>query len=128
MQIPGGRLVDRHGARTMGTAALAIVIAGNALGLVAGTFAVGVLARLVTGFGTGVGFVAGADYVRSKLGTPTAQGIYGGASGGGAGLAVRLGPLPPPAPGWRAPLVARLGGPPLAGGLLPPAPAAPPPP
>ena len=49
MQIPGGRLVDRHGARTMGTVALVIVIAGNALGLVAGTFSVGVLARLVTG-------------------------------------------------------------------------------
>ena len=108
MQIPGGRLVDRHGARTMGTVALAVVIAGNALGLVAGGFAVAVLARLVTGLGTGIGFVAGADYVRSKIGTPTAQGIYGGASVGGAGLAIGLVPLAALAVDWRAPYVAGL--------------------
>ena len=108
MQIPGGRLVDRHGARTMGTVALAVVIAGNALGLLAGTFAVGVLARLATGLGTGIGFVAGADYVRSKLGTPTAQGIYGGASVGGAGLALALVPLAALAVDRRAPYLAGL--------------------
>ncbi len=124
MQIPGGRLVDRHGARTMGTVALTVVIVGNALGLVAGTFAVGVLARLVTGLGTGIGFVAGADYVRSKLGTPTAQGIYGGASVGGAGLAIGLVPLAALAVDWRAPFVAGLVVAALALGVLRLAPAA----
>src|SRR3954447_5736952 len=84
MQIPGGRLVDRHGARTMGTVALLIVIAGNALGLVAGTFAVAVLARLVTGLGTGVGFVAGADYVRRRSASRPRRGTSGAASAGGA--------------------------------------------
>ena len=62
----------------------------------------------MTGLGTGVGFVAGADYVRSKLGTPTAQGIYGGASVGGAGLAIGLVPLAALAVDWRAPYVAGL--------------------
>lgn len=107
-QLPGGRLIDRQGARTMGLLGLAAVIAGNALALTAGTLAIGIAGRLVTGLGTGVGFVAGSDYVRAKLGTPTAQGLYGGFSVGGAGLAIALVPLAALAVDWRAPYVAGL--------------------
>ncbi len=92
----------------MGLLGLAAVIAGNALGLTAGTLAIGIAGRLVTGLGTGVGFVAGSDYVRAKLGTPTAQGLYGGFSVGGAGLAIALVPLAALAVDWRAPYVAGL--------------------
>jgi MFS family permease len=107
-QLPGGRLIDRHGARTMGMLALGTVVAGNALALTAGTLAVGIAGRLITGIGTGVGFVAGSDYIRAKLGTPTAQGLYGGCSVGGAGLAIGLVPLAALAVDWRAPYVAGL--------------------
>jgi MFS family permease len=107
-QLPGGRLVDRRGARTVGMLALAVVIAGNALALVTGELAIGIAGRLVTGIGTGVGFVAGSAYVRSTWGTPTAQGLYGGFSVGGAGLAIALVPLAELAVDWRAPYVAGL--------------------
>ena len=107
-QLPGGRLIDRHGARTMGMVALVVVIAGNTVTLTAASLAVGIAGRLVTGLGTGVGFVAGSDYVRAKVGTPTAQGLYGGFSVGGAGLAIGLVPLAALAADWRAPYVAGL--------------------
>jgi MFS family permease len=107
-QLPGGRLIDRHGARTIGMLGLLVVIAGNAIALTTGTFAVGIVGRLVTGLGTGVGFIAGSDYVRAKLGTPTMQGLYGGFSVGGAGLAIALVPLTALAVDWRAPYVAGL--------------------
>jgi MFS family permease len=107
-QLPGGRLIDRHGARTMGMLALAVIVAGNALALTTGILTVGIAGRLVTGLGTGVGFIAGSDYVRAKLGTPTAQGLYGGFSVGGAGLAIALVPLGALSVDWRAPYLAGL--------------------
>ncbi len=107
-QLPGGRLIDRRGARTMGMLALAVVVAGNALALATGVLAVGIAGRLVTGLGTGVGFIAGSDYVRAKLGTPAAQGLYGGFSVGGAGLAIAVVPLAALSVDWRAPYLAGL--------------------
>lgn len=107
-QLPGGRLIDRHGARRMGLLGLAVVIVGNALALSASSLGVGIAGRLVTGIGTGVGFVAGSSYVRATWGTPTAQGLFGGFSVGGAGLAIALVPLAELAVDWRAPYVAGL--------------------
>ena len=52
---------------------LSVVICGNALALTASSLGVGIGGRLVTGIGTGVGFVAGSSYVRATWGTPTAQ-------------------------------------------------------
>ena len=99
-QIPGGRLVDRIGARRSGLGAIGVIIGGNALALAAASFPLGLVARLVIGLGTGAGFVAGSDYVRSVTPSPTAQGLYGGAAVGGGGLAIAIVPL---LPGWRAP-------------------------
>jgi MFS transporter, NNP family, nitrate/nitrite transporter len=99
-QIPGGRLVDRVGARRAGLGALGVVLAGNALALAGPWFALALVARLVTGLGTGVGFVAGSDYVRSATASPTAQGLFGGAGVGGGGVALAIVPL---LSGWRAP-------------------------
>ena len=88
--------------------ALGAAALGNAIALIAPSFALGVLARLVTGVGTGIGFVAGSDYVRATIGTPRAQGLYGASGIGGAGLAIAIVPLAIPALGWRAPYVTAL--------------------
>ncbi len=103
VQIPGGRLIDRVGARTVGLWALAIVAVANAGALASPSFSFGIGARLVMGIGTGVGFVAGFDLVRAGRGGPLWQGAYGGATMAAGGLALMvvpqlLGPL-----GWRAP-------------------------
>jgi len=108
MQIPGGRLVDERGARTLGMVALALIALGNLLALLAASFAVGVTGRLVAGLGTGVGFVAGSEYVRATVGTAGAQGLYGAAGVGGGGLALAIVPLAVPALDWRAPYVTAL--------------------
>jgi MFS family permease len=108
-QIPGGTLIDRFGARRVVGAALAAIAVGNALALVAASYPLAVLARLVVGLGTGSGFVAGSDWVRAAGGSAAAQGLYGGVSVGGGGLAIGIVPLLIPALGWRAPYVSALG-------------------
>jgi MFS family permease len=108
LQIPGGRLVDRRGARTLGMVALATAALGNVIALTTPSFAVALVGRLVTGVGTGIGFVAGSDYVRARVGTPSAQGLYGASGIGGAGLAIAIVPLATPGLDWRAPYVTAL--------------------
>jgi len=114
VQIPGGRLIDRIGARTVGLAALAIVAAANAVALTTPSFGVGMAARLVMGLGTGVGFVAGIDLVRAGKGGPFWQGAYGGATMAAGGLALMIvpqlvGPLDWRAPYWSGLLLAVAG-------------------
>jgi MFS family permease len=101
-QLPGGRMIDRTGARRAGVAAVILLIAGNALALTLDSFALALVARLVVGTGVGLGFVAGADYVRSATPSPTAQGLYGGAAIGGGGLAIAVVPLLEGPLGWRS--------------------------
>jgi predicted MFS family arabinose efflux permease len=108
MQIPGGALVDQRGARALGMIALAIVVVGNVLALLLPWFAGGVLGRLVAGFGTGIGFVTGSEYVRATIGTADAQGLYGASGVGGGGLALAIVPLAVPSLDWRAPYVTAL--------------------
>jgi MFS family permease len=66
------------------------------------------VARLIVGVGTGIGFVAGSDYVRATVGSTTAQGLYGAAGVGGGGLAIAIVPLTTSALGWRAPFITAL--------------------
>ncbi len=108
MQIPGGKLVDQRGARNLGTLALAVIVLGNVLALLAGSFAIGLVGRLIAGIGTGVGFIAGSDYIRATVGSASAQGLYGAAAVGGGGLAIALVPLATPSVDWRAPYVTAL--------------------
>lgn len=103
VQIPGGRAADRIGARRVGLLALLAVLAGNALLLVAPDPVLAVAARALVGLGSGAGFVAGADYMRSARASPLLQGIYGGATMAGGGLAIAIVPQLEPAFGWRAP-------------------------
>lgn len=108
MQIPGGKLVDEHGARMLGMVALGVVVLGNLFLLAVPAFAGAVAGRLVTGLGTGIGFVAGSEYVRATVGTAGSQGIYGAAGVGGGGLALAIVPLAVPPLEWRAPYVTAL--------------------
>jgi MFS family permease len=108
VQLPGGRLVDERGARSLGMVALVAISLGNVLALAAPFFAAGVAGRLVMGLGTGLGFVAGSEYVRATVGTASAQGLYGASGVGGGGLAIAIVPLTIPALGWRAPYVTAL--------------------
>ena len=110
MQIPGGRLVDRRGARNLGMLALAVISLGNIVALLVPSLAVAVVGRLIAGVGTGIGFVAGSDYIRATVGSTTAQGLYGAAGVGGGGLALAIVPLTTPALDWRAPYLTALVG------------------
>jgi MFS family permease len=107
-QIPGGRLVDRRGARTLAAVALGIIAVGNVVALIAASFALGIGARLVTGLGTGIGFIAGSDYVRATVGSATAQGLYGASAVGGGGVALVVVPLTTSVFDWRAPYATAL--------------------
>jgi MFS family permease len=102
-QLPAGHWSDRLGARRVGFAALAAVAGGNALSLLAGDYGLGVAGRIVAGLGTGGGFVAGLDLVRAGGGGPAAQGLFGGGTMAGGGLAIAVVPLLDGPLGWRAP-------------------------
>ena len=96
-QIPAGRAIDRFGARTVGLAALAMIALGDAICLAGKTFWLAALGRAVTGLGTGSAFISGTDFARGR---PLRQGIYGGSSVGGVGLAIAV---VPQLAGWGAP-------------------------
>jgi len=108
MQIPGGKLVDRRGARNLGMAALAAILLGNIFALLIDSFTLGLVGRLIAGIGTGVGFIAGSDYIRATVGSASAQGLYGAAAVGGGGLAIAVVPLTTSLLDWRAPYVTAL--------------------
>jgi MFS family permease len=108
MQVPGGKLVDARGARTLAGIGLAVIAAGNIVALVAASFPLAIVGRLIAGLGTGVGFVAGSDYVRATVGSTTAQGLYGAAGVGGGGIALAVVPLTTSALDWRAPYATAL--------------------
>jgi len=103
VQIPGGRLIDRVGARGVGLASLAVVATGNVLALTMPSLVVGLGARTLMGIGTGTGFVAGIDLVRAGHGGPVWQGAYGGATMAAGGLALMIVPQLVGPLGWRAP-------------------------
>ena len=108
VQIPAGTLIDRLGARSVGLAALVLVAARSALALAAPDLSLALAARALTGLGTGAGFLAGSDYVRSSGGSPLAQGLYGGVSLGAAAAAVAVVPPAGDALGWRTPYLTAL--------------------
>jgi MFS family permease len=103
MQVPMGRLCDRLGARAVGAAGLVVVAVASAATLSWREAWFAIAMRLVAGFGTAASFVGGSDYVRSTIGSPVAQGLYGAVSMAGGGLAVGLLPL---WASWRTPFVA----------------------
>jgi DHA1 family inner membrane transport protein len=102
-QLPTGREIDRRGWRAAALAAVGLCLAGNAIAVLAPSPWLGLLGRLVTGLGSGAGFVAGADAMRSTGLSMTWQGTYGAATMAGGGLAVLITPQLVGELGWRAP-------------------------
>ena len=103
MQIPGGRASDRFGPRLVGLLGLTAIAAFSALALVAHVTALALVARALTGIGTGLAFIAGSAYVRAQGGSPFAQGLFGGVGLAGGGVALAVVPWVEGAVGWRAP-------------------------
>jgi MFS family permease len=105
VMIPGGRAIDRYGAKRSALLALAISLLAN-LVLMLPIAPAGALAlRALAGLGVGLGFLAGAIYAQSGAGRAVALagGIYGGISLGGGGLALAIVPQLVAPLGWRAP-------------------------
>ena len=107
-QLPAGIWSDRIGPHRVALAACASAAAGNAILLIDDEIALGIVGRLVVGVGSGAGFVAGLDLVRAGRGGPVMQGVYGGATMAGGGLALVVVPPLTDATGWRATYVAAL--------------------
>ncbi|HLE99956.1 MAG TPA: MFS transporter [Gaiellaceae bacterium] len=102
VQLPAGRGADRFGARAVALGAVAATLAGCALLLADDSFALALLGRTLVGLGSGAGFVAGIDLVRAGGGGSLLQGLYGGATMAGGGLALMVVPPLTEAAGWRA--------------------------
>jgi MFS family permease len=105
IMIPGGRAIDRWGARRVAIVALLLCIVGNALLLVLPGIYAALSLRWLLGFGVGAGFVAGSIWItedargRSALG----QGLFGGISLAGAGIALAVVPALKGALQWQSP-------------------------
>ena len=109
VQVPGGRAIDRFGARRVGLLLLGVAAVGNALTAVAPEPALALGLRPLIGLSTGIGFVGGIAYIRAAGGSAVAQGVFGGAAMGGGGLALAVVPQLEPALEWRAPFVFGIG-------------------
>src|SRR4051794_30328146 len=88
LQVPAGRLCDRIGPRLVGGCGLGIVALSSATALTWREAWFAIALRLLAGFGTAGAFVAGSDYIRTTIGSPVAQGLYGAVSMAGGGLAL----------------------------------------
>jgi MFS family permease len=102
-QLPAGRAADAYGARAVALAAISAAALGNGILLVEDSYPLAIVGRLVVGIGSGAGFVAGLDLVRASGGGPALQGLYGGATMTGGGLALMIVPALADATSWRAP-------------------------
>jgi MFS family permease len=105
IQIPAGQAIDRLGARRLAFAALFTITSGSGLATIASDPALALFARGLTGLGTGIGFIAGSEYVRAAGGSPFAQGMFGGFGVAGGGFALAVVPQLERAFGWRAPFL-----------------------
>ena len=104
VMIPGGQAIDRFGARRLAFMSLLTIIVGNGAAMIASDPAL-VIPRALIGIGTGVGFIAGSDYVRRAGGGAFAQGLFGGLGDAGGGFSLAVVPLLERWIGWRAPFV-----------------------
>ena len=103
VQLPAGRGADRFGSQRVALIAIAAAVVGNAVLLLDAGFELALLGRAVVGIGSGAAFVAGLDLVRAGGGGAALQGLYGGATMTGGGLALMIVPPLTDATSWRAP-------------------------
>jgi MFS family permease len=102
VQLPAGRAADRVGSQRVALIAIAAASIGNCLLLIDAGIELALLARAIVGVGSGAAFVAGLDLVRAAGGGAAAQGLYGGATMAGGGLALMVVPALTDATSWRA--------------------------
>jgi MFS family permease len=102
VQLPAGRGADRFGSQRVALLAVAAGVAGNAILLVDAGFELALVGRAIVGLGSGAAFVAGLDLVRAGGGGTALQGLYGGATMTGGGLALMIVPPLTDATSWRA--------------------------
>jgi MFS family permease len=103
VQFPAGRGADRFGSQSVALAAIAAGVVGNVLLLLDPTFGIALVARAIVGIGSGAAFVGGLDLVRAGGGGPALQGVFGGSTMAGGGLALMVVPPLTDATSWRAP-------------------------
>ncbi len=104
MQLPGGHLADRMGARRVLTFALAWVAAGNFAIAFSGSYWQLLAWKVFIGLGTGTCFMSGARYIHDALATPRlsfGQGLYGGSILLGSGFVIFAVPRISAWLGWR---------------------------
>ncbi len=104
MQIPGGHLADRLGARRVIMIALAQVCIGNFAIAFSSAYWQLLFWKVFVGLGTGTCFVAGARYISAAYPGPRAhlaQGYYGGSILLGSGFVIFAVPRFSAAFGWR---------------------------
>ena len=103
VQLPTGRLADRFGSQSVALGAIATGVVGNALLLLDAGLELALLGRGIVGLGAGAAFVGGLDLVRAGGGGAALQGLFGGATMAGGGLALMIVPPLADATSWRAP-------------------------
>ena len=105
VMVPGGRAIDRYGAKRVALLGIAMMLPTNLLLLVPTSVVAALALRAFGGLGVGFGFLAGAIYAQAGAGrsAPLASGIYGGSSLAGGGAALAVVPQLVPAFSWRAP-------------------------
>jgi MFS family permease len=102
VQLPAGRAADRFGSQRVALLAVAAGVLGNAVLLLDAGFEWALVGRAIVGLGSGAAFVSGLDLVRAGGGGPALQGLYGGATMTGGGLALMIVPPLTDATSWRA--------------------------
>ena len=102
VQLPAGRGADRYGSQRVALVAIVAVVVGNGILLADAGVELALLGRTVVGVGSGAAFVAGLDLVRAGGGGTALQGLYGGATMAGGGLALMVVPSLTDATSWRA--------------------------
>lgn len=108
VQVPGGMLIDKIGAKRMSFLGLSIIAIANAIALIAPQTWLGLLMRVFMGLGTGISFVGGSDYIRRSGAGALAQGIYGGVGLAAGGIAVKVVAAGDDWISWRAPFLSSL--------------------
>src|SRR6185503_20973257 len=102
VQLPSGRAADRFGSQSVAFFAIAAGVLGNVVLLLDASFELALVGRAIVGLGSGAAFVSGLDLVRAGGGGPALQGLYGGATMTGGGLALMVVPPLTDATSWRA--------------------------
>jgi len=103
LQIPGGALADKFGAKKLVNFALLIITVGNCIIGFSNSYYAILFLKFIIGIGTGICFIAGARYVTTFfLGKEIqrAQGVYGGSILLGSGFVIYGIPQLLPVVGW----------------------------